>query len=174
MYLFSLIVLTHFLLFWKWKCIYMYKYICTWYIHECMLSHFSCVRLCATLWTVAHQAPLSIGFSRLEFWSGLPCHPPGDLPHPGMEPTSPASPPLQALSLLLSHQGSRYIYLYKIWVFTRFLQSSMSYVFVCICVWWWKTNLPCHNILKGEHTKNLARDLGGIRYFNKYSLLLNY
>ena len=39
----------------------------------CMLSSFSCVQLCVTLWTAAHQAPLSIGFSRQEYWSGLPC-----------------------------------------------------------------------------------------------------
>jgi len=39
----------------------------------------------ATPWTVAHQAPLSMGFSREEYWSGLPC-PPGDLPDPGIEP----------------------------------------------------------------------------------------
>ena len=44
----------------------------------------------ATLWTVAHQAPLSVGFSRQEYWSGLPLPSPGDLPHPGIEPTSPA------------------------------------------------------------------------------------
>ena len=58
-----------------------------------VLSHFSRVRLCATPWTVAHQAPLSMGFSRQEYWSGLPCPPPGDLPDPGIEPrflTSPA------------------------------------------------------------------------------------
>ena len=42
----------------------------------------------ATPWTVASQAPLSMGFSRQEYWSGLPCSPPGDLPHPGIEPTS--------------------------------------------------------------------------------------
>ena len=42
-----------------------------------MLSHFSCVQFFATLWTVAHQAPLSMGFSRQEYWSGLPCPPPG-------------------------------------------------------------------------------------------------
>ena len=54
----------------------------------CMLSCFSCVQLCATLWTVAHQAPLSMGFSRQEHWSGLPCLPPGDLPDPGIKPTS--------------------------------------------------------------------------------------
>ena len=48
------------------------------------------VRLFATPWTVAHQAPLSIRFSRQEDWSGLPCPPPGDLPNPGVEPASPA------------------------------------------------------------------------------------
>ena len=46
----------------------------------CMLSHFSRVRLFATPWTAVHQAPLSMGFSRREYWSGLPWPPPGDLP----------------------------------------------------------------------------------------------
>ena len=55
-----------------------------------MLSRFSRDRPCATLGTVAHQAPLSRGFSRQEYWSGLPCPPPGDLPHPRTEPESPA------------------------------------------------------------------------------------
>ena len=59
-----------------------------------MLSHFSCARLFATLWTLALQAPLSMGFSRQEYWSGLPRPPPGDLPNPGIELTSPASPAL--------------------------------------------------------------------------------
>ena len=48
------------------------------------------VQLFATPWTVAHQAPLSKGFSRQEYWSGLPCLPPGDLPDPGIDPGSPA------------------------------------------------------------------------------------
>ena len=48
-----------------------------------MLSHFSHVCLFATLWTIAHKAPLSVGFSRQEYWSGLPCLLPGDLPDPG-------------------------------------------------------------------------------------------
>ena len=48
------------------------------------------VRLFATLWTVAHQAPPSMGFSRQEYWSGLPFPSPGDLPNPGIEPRSPA------------------------------------------------------------------------------------
>ena len=59
-----------------------------------MLCHFSHVRLCATPWMVAHQAPLSMGFSRQEYWSGLPFPPPEDLPFPGIEPTSLKSPAL--------------------------------------------------------------------------------
>ena len=43
-------------------------------------------------WTVAHQVPLSIEFSRQDYWSGLPFHTPGDLPDPGIEPGSPVSP----------------------------------------------------------------------------------
>ena len=80
----------------------------------CMLSHFSCVQLFVTLWTVAHQAPLSMGFSRSEYWSELPCPPPRYLPALGIEPKSPAAPTLQADSLSLSHQGSpcTYIYMY--------------------------------------------------------------
>ena len=61
-----------------------------------VLSHFSHVWFCATLWTVARQAPLSMGFLRQKYLSGLPCPPSGDLPHPGIEPRSLA---LQAHSL---------------------------------------------------------------------------
>ena len=71
-----------------------------------MLSCFSRVQLFVRLWTVARQAPLSMGFSRQEYWNGLPRPPPGDLPDPGIEPTSPVAPALQADSLPLSHQGS--------------------------------------------------------------------
>ena len=60
----------------------------------CMLSHFSYVQLFATLWPVARQAPLSMGFSRQEHWSGLPCPPSWDLPDPGSEPASLMSPAL--------------------------------------------------------------------------------
>ena len=59
-----------------------------------MLSGFSRVRLFVTLWAIAHQAPLSMGFSRKEYWSGLLCPPPGDLPNPGIKPVSLASPAL--------------------------------------------------------------------------------
>ena len=60
----------------------------------CVLSRFSRVRLCAILWTVARQAPLSVGFSGQEYWSGLPFPPPADLPNPGIELTSLKSPAL--------------------------------------------------------------------------------
>ena len=52
------------------------------------------VRLFAIPWTVARQAPLSMGFSKQEYWSGLSCPPPGDLPHPGIKPTPLVSPAL--------------------------------------------------------------------------------
>ena len=63
-------------------------------LHVCVLSCFSCVWLLTTLWTVAHQPPLSMGFSRQEYWSGLPYPPPGDLPDPEIEPVSLMSPAL--------------------------------------------------------------------------------
>ena len=69
------------------------------------------VRLSATPRTVAHQAPLSMGFSMQEYWSGLPCPPPGDLPDTKIKPLSPESPALQADSLPLSHLGNP-----KVWV----------------------------------------------------------
>ena len=82
-----------------------------------MSSCFSHVLFFATLWTVVYQAPLSMGFSKQEYWSGLPCPPPGDLPNSGIEPTSLVSPalaggfftteppekPTLRLLLLLSH-----------------------------------------------------------------------
>ena len=60
----------------------------------CLLSRFSPLWLFVTLWIVAHQVSLSTGFFRQEYWSGLPCPPPGDLPDPGIEPTSLMSPAL--------------------------------------------------------------------------------
>ena len=54
----------------------------------------NCVRFFVTSWTVPHQAPLSMGFSRQGYWSGLPLPSPGNLPDPGIEPTSLASPAL--------------------------------------------------------------------------------
>ena len=68
-----------------------------------MLSH---VRIFATLWTVAHHAPLFLGLPRQEYWSGWPSSTPGDLPDPRIEPASPA---MQVHSLPLSHLGSLFL-----------------------------------------------------------------
>ena len=68
----------------------------------CVLSHFSCAQLFETPWTVAHQAPLSLGFSRQEYRGGLPFPSPGDLPNPGIEPGSPT---LQADALASEPPG---------------------------------------------------------------------
>ena len=66
------------------------------HIRACSLI---CVRLFATLWTAAYQAPLSVGFSRQEYWSGLLLPPPGDLPNSGIELASQAPPALRLNSL---------------------------------------------------------------------------
>ena len=70
-----------------------------------MLSCLSCVQLFATLWTVVCQAPLSMGFSRQEYWSGLPFPIPGDLPDPGIEPISLSYPALEGRFLPLTLPG---------------------------------------------------------------------
>ena len=99
---------------------------------------FSCVRLFVTPWTVAHQAPLSMEFSRKEYWSGLPFPPSADLPKTGMEPASPDSPALTGDSLTLGHlgspfswrHGSRWHENWEFWVIvaTNFLLSKSGLV----------------------------------------------
>ena len=69
-----------------------------------MLNRFSCVRL-STPWTVACQAPLPVGFSGQEYWSGVPCPPPGDLPDPGIEPVSLMTPTLAGGLFTISAPG---------------------------------------------------------------------
>ena len=61
-----------------------------WATREAKVKLLSCVRLFAAPWTVAYQAPISMAFSRQEYWSGLPFPSPGNLPDPGIEPRSPA------------------------------------------------------------------------------------
>ena len=79
--------------------------VCSWQTEKVNsgLSSASCMYVCSVAsvvsdseipWIVAHQAPLSTGFPRQEYWCGLPCPPPGDLPHLGIEPVSPKSPAL--------------------------------------------------------------------------------
>ena len=69
------------------------------------------VRLFVTPWSVAYQAPPSMGFSWQEYWSGLPFPSPGDLPDPGIEPGSPA---FQADTLTSKHQESPILYMYAL------------------------------------------------------------
>ena len=82
-----------------------------------MLSHFSHVQHFVTLWTAACHAPLSMRFSRQEYWDGMPCPSPGDLTDPGIEPTYPLAPALQADSLPVGHQGTptKYLPAYKLY-----------------------------------------------------------
>ena len=87
-----------------------------------MVRHFSCVLLFETPWTVPHLAPLSMGFSGQEYWSGLPCPPPGDLPDPGIELMPLRSPALAGGIFTTS----------ATW-------KSLLYVHICIYVglpWW--------------------------------------
>ena len=65
----------------------------------------SCVQFFVTLWTSAHQVPLSMGFPRQQYWNGLPFPSPGDLPNPGIKPESPVFPASLVDSLLLSLRG---------------------------------------------------------------------
>ena len=67
------------------------------FLCACMLSR---VRVFGTSWTVARQTPLSMGFPRQEYWSRLPCPPPGDLPDPGIQPEFPVSPSLTGRFLM--------------------------------------------------------------------------
>ena len=89
-----------------------------------------------TLWTVTHQAPLSMGFSRQEHWSGLPCPPAGDLPNPGTEPTSRMSPAL----------AGRFFTTSATWEAVgciHFLVSHILHVFLFNCrVKSWGFNIP--------------------------------
>ena len=77
------------------------------FIHLAINNGLSFVQLFGTLWTVVCQASLSLGFSKQEYWSGLPFPSPWDLPDPGIEPRSLESLALQVDSLPLSHWGSR-------------------------------------------------------------------
>ena len=104
-----------------------------WFLHwvamcACVLSHFSHVRLFVTLWTIALQAPLSMGISKQEHWSGLPCPPPGDLPTQGLnlcllhwqESSLPPPPPGKPSNC------HRHILFIKLWLVARH-QETFSY-----------------------------------------------
>ena len=103
-------------------------------------------RLFVTLWTIACQAPLSMGFSRQEYWSGLPCPPPGDLSNPGIEPASLTSPvlaggffntkpprkPSMGITSIQIHPSEEQNSL--IFVTPKSLAANLVCVCVCVCV----------------------------------------
>ena len=86
-----------------------------------VLNHFSCIWLFATLWTVGHQAPLTMGFSRQELWSGLPCLPSGNLLKPGIEPES---------------------------LWTRAVAGTFFTTSTTFCLMWHLCNPKCHELRK--------------------------
>ena len=97
---------------------------------NCVKLAQSCLTLCDPMDCIALQAPLSMGFSRQEYWSGLLYPPPGDLPDPGIKPTSPDFPALQVDSLPLNHQGSPSVA--ELTPLTPFLYNFEN----CLCHWW--------------------------------------
>ena len=117
------------------------------FYHSCMCvqSLQSCPTLCSPR-AVARQAPLSMGFSRQEYWRALPCPPPGDLPHPGFEPTSPTAPTLQADSLLLRHQKSPLITLTSL-SSVQFCSVDQSCLILCNPMNHSMPGLPVHHKL---------------------------
>ena len=98
-----------------------FSFICI-YTYKGKAKSLICVWLFVTPWTEGHQAPLSMGFSRQEYWSGLPFPSPGDLPDPGTEPVSPA---LQADALLFEPPGKPHIPInLRIYVYACMLSRS--------------------------------------------------
>ena len=90
------------------------------YMCACVLSSFSPVLLFVTPWTIARQAPLSMGFSRREYWSRLPCPPLGDLPTQGSNPGLLYLLYSQPGSLSLAPPGSPHLYVYTMSFFACF------------------------------------------------------
>ena len=122
------------------------------YIYACLCAwSLSRVRLCVTLWIVAHQVSLSVGFSRQEYWkhwSGLPFTTPGDLPDSGIEPKCPVSPALAGRFFTTVPSGKSHIYVYIHYIYIYIYiyspwgckESDMTelnwyiYIDVCVCV----------------------------------------
>ena len=116
-----------------------------------------------TLWTIARQAPLSMGFFRHEYWSGLPCPPPGNLPDPGIEPRSLMSPALSDRFFTTSATGEApktiHIHMY----------SSRYVNVICICGY---THLFELSLLENNNYKKLCKELKGQRSSRLSSVLL--
>ena len=99
----------------------------------CVCTHSRMVWLFVTPWTAAHQAPLSMEFSRQEYWSGLPFPIPRDVPNPGIEPVSPVSPALEGRFSTTKPPGKPEIFLkhlrtgaFELWYWRRCLRVSWT------------------------------------------------
>ena len=95
-------------------------------IHTCACGHFSCIQHSVILWTVTHQAPLSKGFSRQEYWNGSPCPPPGDLPNPRIEPTSLMSPVFASRPFLVAQLVKNLPAMQETWVRSLGWEDSLE------------------------------------------------
>ena len=112
----------------------------------CVLSLFISLQYYAILWTVAHETPLSTGFSRQKYWAGLPCPPPGDLPDPGTAPMSLMSPVLagrfQPLgppgkTHLLEQNSEQFLLITSIsWLNTTHNMNSRGFRSCCLVAQW--------------------------------------
>ena len=137
------------------------------YVSACMLSHFSHVWLFVTLWTAACQAPLSMGFSRQEYWSGLPCPPPGYLPNPGIEPTSLMSPALAGRFFTTSTTWEALCWMYYPQIYrllhlgSQLFQSSEL---------WLQDNRKCHWVEAGIDPFGSNVDRGSSMAFLWYDM----
>ena len=109
----------------RWSCIFQYIFPHTGAYDPVYVAFvLSCIPLLATPWIVAHQAPLSVEFSRQEYWSGLPFSSPGYLHDPGIKPSSVASPALEGRFFTTVPPGKppnlcyRYPNKYRIWFYS--------------------------------------------------------
>ena len=113
-------------------------------LSECGVSHFSCVQLFATLWTVAHQAPLSMEFSRQEHWNGLPCPPPGDLPDPGIKPVCSTSAALASGFFPTSAPGKP----------TFYVHDTLKEIPDWVLIWKWKRKIA--GVTRSGHSRQIG------------------
>ena len=128
------------------------------YQWTCSFSH---VQLFATPWTTAYQAPLSMGFSRQEYWNGLPFPSPGDLPNPGIEPRSPA---LQADSTIWATREAQRLTLLQ---FSSVAQSCPT---LCNPMNRSTPGLPVHHQLP-EFTQTHVHWVSDKKWFNQFNFL---
>ena len=106
-----------------------------WYLlqHACMHVYMlCCVWLFATPWTVAHQPPLSMGFPRQEYWSGLPFPSTRDLPNPGIEPTSLVSPAMADGLFTTEPPGKPYYNMHEPWKYAKMKEARHKKLTYCM------------------------------------------